>query len=293
MTSRVKPCQVSIGSLPPWDKYCSVLLCLRIWKTALPAQSVVWLCFCRFWCLQYWRAPESNYSKWDKYNHWINSPFPSRAIKIRFRFWWHPPYFFRRNIANSLWSRGAARGCCWFSRAETQRLRNWKHPEGDHWQNCDWQMRNVSVTTSALLELYQCLLQRWLTSPVRRLSQGKADGQKKPPIRTRRRDNRSDLTAPLTGNAQVVQKCMRAVHLNATRNECRRMMSNGNTADGFQTKGRYICIWRSLWKWDSFATLLRWSSLASLKASQMGHIWRLHVQIFSWLPIIYPKPCRT
>lgn len=50
------------------------------------------------------------------------------------------------------------------------------------------------------------LLQRWLTSPVRRLSQGKADGQKKPPIRTRRRDNRQELTTPLTGNAQTVQK---------------------------------------------------------------------------------------
>uniref|UniRef100_A0A3B3WRI9 Kalirin RhoGEF kinase b n=1 Tax=Poecilia mexicana TaxID=48701 RepID=A0A3B3WRI9_9TELE len=36
-------------------------------------------------------------------------------------------------------------------------------------------------------------LKRWLTSPVRRLSQGKADGQKKPTIRTRRRDNRSDV----------------------------------------------------------------------------------------------------
>ncbi|XP_036946668.1 kalirin-like isoform X1 [Acanthopagrus latus] len=46
-------------------------------------------------------------------------------------------------------------------------------------------------------------LKRWLTSPVRRLSQGKADGQKKPPIRTRRRDNRPELTTPLTGNAQA------------------------------------------------------------------------------------------
>ncbi|XP_077959998.1 kalirin RhoGEF kinase b isoform X3 [Gasterosteus aculeatus] len=43
-------------------------------------------------------------------------------------------------------------------------------------------------------------LKRWLTSPVRRLSQGKADGQKKPPIRTRRRDNRLELTTPLSGN---------------------------------------------------------------------------------------------
>lgn len=51
-----------------------------------------------------------------------------------------------------------------------------------------------------------CLSQRWLTSPVRRLSQGKADGQKKPPIRTRRRDNRQELTTPLTGNAQTVQE---------------------------------------------------------------------------------------
>lgn len=50
-----------------------------------------------------------------------------------------------------------------------------------------------------------CFLQRWLTSPVRRLSQGKADGQKKPPIRTRRRDNRPELTTPLTGNAQTVR----------------------------------------------------------------------------------------
>ncbi|KAM9835916.1 LOW QUALITY PROTEIN: kalirin-like [Aulostomus maculatus] len=44
-------------------------------------------------------------------------------------------------------------------------------------------------------------LKRWLTSPVRRLSQGKADGQKKPPVRTRRRDNRQDLTTPPTGNS--------------------------------------------------------------------------------------------
>uniref|UniRef100_A0A7N6AZT9 Kalirin RhoGEF kinase b n=1 Tax=Anabas testudineus TaxID=64144 RepID=A0A7N6AZT9_ANATE len=48
--------------------------------------------------------------------------------------------------------------------------------------------------------------QRWLTSPVRRLSQGKADGQKKPPIRTRRRDNRTEQTAALTGNAQTVNE---------------------------------------------------------------------------------------
>ncbi|KAK2857154.1 hypothetical protein Q5P01_005889 [Channa striata] len=46
-------------------------------------------------------------------------------------------------------------------------------------------------------------LKRWLTSPVRRLSQGKADGQKKPPIRTRRRDNRPEQSTPLTGNAQT------------------------------------------------------------------------------------------
>ncbi|XP_058474523.1 kalirin-like isoform X1 [Solea solea] len=46
-------------------------------------------------------------------------------------------------------------------------------------------------------------LKRWLTSPVRRLSQGKADGQKKPPIRARRRDNRPELTTPLTVNAQA------------------------------------------------------------------------------------------
>ncbi|CAN9498321.1 unnamed protein product [Ophioblennius macclurei] len=46
-------------------------------------------------------------------------------------------------------------------------------------------------------------LKRWLTSPVRRLSQGKADGQKKPPIRARRRDNRPEVTTPLTGNAQA------------------------------------------------------------------------------------------
>lgn len=49
-----------------------------------------------------------------------------------------------------------------------------------------------------------CLMKRWLTSPVRRLSQGKADGQKKPPIRTRRRDNRQEPTTPLSGNAQTV-----------------------------------------------------------------------------------------
>ncbi|XP_056157511.1 kalirin RhoGEF kinase b, partial [Lampris incognitus] len=46
-------------------------------------------------------------------------------------------------------------------------------------------------------------LKRWLTSPVRRLSQGKADGQKKPPVRTRRRDNRPDLATPLTANTQM------------------------------------------------------------------------------------------
>lgn len=45
-------------------------------------------------------------------------------------------------------------------------------------------------------------LKRWLTSPVRRLSQGKADGQKKPPIRMRRRDNRAETT-PLNANAQT------------------------------------------------------------------------------------------
>ncbi|XP_016893864.1 kalirin-like isoform X2 [Cynoglossus semilaevis] len=45
-------------------------------------------------------------------------------------------------------------------------------------------------------------LKRWLTSPVRRLSQGKADGQKKP-IRARRRDNRPEVATPLTGNAQT------------------------------------------------------------------------------------------
>ncbi|XP_030210124.1 kalirin isoform X1 [Gadus morhua] len=41
-------------------------------------------------------------------------------------------------------------------------------------------------------------LKRWLTSPVRRLSQGKADAQKKPPISSRRRDHRPELTTPLT-----------------------------------------------------------------------------------------------
>ncbi|XP_072305966.1 kalirin-like [Eucyclogobius newberryi] len=45
-------------------------------------------------------------------------------------------------------------------------------------------------------------LKRWLTSPVRRLSQGKADGQKKPPIRMRRRDNRTETT-PLNANSQT------------------------------------------------------------------------------------------
>ncbi|XP_071370789.1 kalirin-like, partial [Centroberyx affinis] len=49
-------------------------------------------------------------------------------------------------------------------------------------------------------------LKRWLTSPVRRLSQGKADGQKKPPVRTRRRDNRPELTTPLTTNTQTRRK---------------------------------------------------------------------------------------
>uniref|UniRef100_A0A087XMU9 Kalirin RhoGEF kinase b n=1 Tax=Poecilia formosa TaxID=48698 RepID=A0A087XMU9_POEFO len=49
-------------------------------------------------------------------------------------------------------------------------------------------------------------LKRWLTSPVRRLSQGKADGQKKPTIRTRRRDNRSDVATPFPGNSQAVRK---------------------------------------------------------------------------------------
>ncbi|XP_078799440.1 kalirin isoform X3 [Oryzias latipes] len=46
-------------------------------------------------------------------------------------------------------------------------------------------------------------LKRWLTSPVRRLSQGKADGQKKPPIRARRRDNKLELATPLTVNTQM------------------------------------------------------------------------------------------
>lgn len=55
-------------------------------------------------------------------------------------------------------------------------------------------------------------LKRWLTSPVRRLSQGKADGQKKPPIRTRRRDNRPELATPLTGNAQAKARKEEAGH---------------------------------------------------------------------------------
>ncbi|XP_068458153.1 kalirin-like isoform X2 [Clinocottus analis] len=55
-------------------------------------------------------------------------------------------------------------------------------------------------------------LKRWLTSPVRRLSQGKADGQKKPPIRTRRRDNRTEVTTPLTGNAQAKARKEEAGH---------------------------------------------------------------------------------
>ncbi|XP_053725094.1 kalirin-like isoform X1 [Synchiropus splendidus] len=49
-------------------------------------------------------------------------------------------------------------------------------------------------------------LKRWLTSPVRRLSQGKADGQKKLPIRNRRRDNRAELATPLTVNTQKARK---------------------------------------------------------------------------------------
>ncbi|KAL1022033.1 hypothetical protein UPYG_G00021370 [Umbra pygmaea] len=47
-------------------------------------------------------------------------------------------------------------------------------------------------------------LKRWLTSPVRRLSQGKADSQgKKPPLRTRRRDTRPELATPLTANTHM------------------------------------------------------------------------------------------
>ncbi|XP_077370408.1 kalirin-like isoform X2 [Festucalex cinctus] len=49
-------------------------------------------------------------------------------------------------------------------------------------------------------------LKRWLTSPVRRLSQGKADGQKKAPIRNRRRDNRPEVNMPLTGNSTMTKK---------------------------------------------------------------------------------------
>ncbi|XP_054632428.1 kalirin-like isoform X5 [Dunckerocampus dactyliophorus] len=49
-------------------------------------------------------------------------------------------------------------------------------------------------------------LKRWLTSPVRRLSQGKVDGQKKAPIRNRRRDNRPEVTTPLTGNSTMKMK---------------------------------------------------------------------------------------
>ncbi|XP_054632408.1 kalirin-like isoform X3 [Dunckerocampus dactyliophorus] len=49
-------------------------------------------------------------------------------------------------------------------------------------------------------------LKRWLTSPVRRLSQGKVDGQKKAPIRNRRRDNRPEVTTPLTGNSTMMKK---------------------------------------------------------------------------------------
>lgn len=148
-------------------------------------------------------------------------------------------------------------------------------------------MRNMPVANSALLELYRCLLQRWLTSPVRRLSQGKADGQKKPPIRTRRRDNRSELTTPLTGNAQVVQKCTRAVHLNATSNECRPMMSNGNTADGFQAKGRVHLHLKESLKMGQFCHPAEMKQSCKSQSPLNGtrlqtlHIWRLHVQIFS------------
>lgn len=148
-------------------------------------------------------------------------------------------------------------------------------------------MRNMSVTNSPLLEIYRRLLQRWLTSPVRRLSQGKADGQKKPPIRTRRRDNRSEQTTPLTGNAQVVQKCKRAVYLNVTCNECRPMMSNGETADGFETKGTEHLHLKESLKMGEFChpAEMKQSCQSQTPSNgtqlQTSDIWRRHMQIFS------------
>lgn len=100
----------------------------------------------------------------------------------------------------------------------------------------------MSAVNTLLTETCWCLLQRWLTSPVRRLSQGKADGQKKPPIRTRRRDNRPELTTPLTGNAQVVRRCKHVVYLDATCIECRDMMISGDTLMDFKRKEKNICI---------------------------------------------------
>lgn len=244
-----------------------------VWKTDLPALEAFFSECCVIGFLQILAFTVSKGSRLKPVKVRQLSSLISRAIKIPFFFWLHLHNFLSRNFPNSLWSRGAARWCCWLSRAETQRLSNWKHPEGDHWQNYDWYMINRSVIISHLLEMYWCLLQRWLTSPVRRLSQGKADGQKKPPIRTRRRDNRPELATPLIGNAQVVQRCEHAVCLNAICNECWAMMSSGATADGFQTKGKVHLHLETL-KWGRFAAPLRWSSLASLKPSQMEHSYR-------------------
>lgn len=59
-----------------------------IWLSFWLLVTVVSLCFCRFWCVQYWRAPESNQPKWDNYHHWSYSPCPGTAIKSRCFFWW-------------------------------------------------------------------------------------------------------------------------------------------------------------------------------------------------------------
>jgi len=106
----------------------------------------------------------------------------------------------RCHLSHCVWTGRRSRGRRGLSRTQTQRLRNRKHPEGNSCMSVKrWDHDKCWVMTG------NYSLQRWLTSPVRRLSQGKADGQKKPPIRTRRRDNRPELATPLTINAQTVR----------------------------------------------------------------------------------------
>uniref|UniRef100_A0A8P4KRI4 Uncharacterized protein n=1 Tax=Dicentrarchus labrax TaxID=13489 RepID=A0A8P4KRI4_DICLA len=85
-----------------------------------------------------------------------------------------------------------------------QQVINQTSPQVTNTTTTSPQVTNTTTTSPQVTNTTTTSPQRWLTSPVRRLSQGKADGQKKPSIRTRRRDNRPELTTPLAGNAQTV-----------------------------------------------------------------------------------------